>query len=143
MLKESVDEEQFMSESIESLKIDSNDEQLCIKNINRKSNNDLLEELMNDEELKWKKGQWFTSRKIDKLNLLMAKYSGNQKSIWNYLKFSKSSNYRILKENSSNQFNSRYTRREERSIKEIPLLDQVYIAKIIEPPTEPISIKEI
>ena len=128
---------------IEDLNIDSNNESSSSEHQNRNSNSDLLDELMKNEMFKRKKGQWFNSKQIDELSKLLSKYPENHKSIWNFFRISKSSYQRIIKERPSVNLNQRNARRKTREVQMIPLAEQIHIAKIIEPPAQPISIKEI
>ena len=106
-------------------------------------NYNLFKDLLEINEERRHKGEWFNIKYLLKVGYLFASYQDYLQTIKRSLKISKSSYYRLLHKPISQNSISANRRRSKREHKHLNGAEEVFIIRLVNPPTFPNTLNEI
>ena len=127
----------------QKLELDSDNQEEGIQLIPKSTDAEFNQTLMNVKSFPHSKGKMYTSEQVRELGLILDRFPDDHAKICKSLKIPKSSFSRLKLEWATAKNIDIETRRRKSDCKDLSNLEQVFIQRLVKPPTSPKTVKSI
>ena len=138
-----LDQSEIHLDLIRKLELNSDDQKDDFQSIPKSLDAELNQTLMNARSFLHSKGKMYTPEQVNEFGFILDRFPNDHAKICKLLKIPKSSFLRLKHEWSTIKNTGIESKRKYRECKGLSYLEQMYVRKLVKPPTSPKTVKKI